>query len=199
MNARLAALAAAALALALAGCVTQAKFASQVEADSDVDFAGYKTYAFPEGAHSESTSLAYSPEMVSRTQAVFARRLEAEGLRRVFTERDADLVVSYGITARSGTEIRVVPMSWSRFHDTNVGLQSMDAYGMHDVGYDEVREDKVTAGMLVLELWDNRASRVAWRVWVTGEIKDDRNQNFAGLEHALIEAFEKFPPPPKTK
>lgn len=198
MNARPAALLAAA-ALALGGCVTQAKFAAHVEADSEVDFAGYRTYAFPEDAHAESTSLAYSPEMVSRTQAVFARRLEAEGLRRVFKERDADLVVSYGITARSGTEVRVVPMSWSRFHDTNVGLQSMDAYGMHDVGYDQVRTDDVTAGMLVLELWDNRAGRVAWRAWVTGEIKDDRNQNFAGLESALIEAFEKFPPPPKKK
>lgn len=192
-HARFALLAAAAL--GVAGCTTAAKFGATVEAESGVDFAQYRTYAFPEQPQGDPASLAYTPQMVSRLQAVFARKLDAEGLRRVFDERQADLVVSYGVTARSGSEVRVVPMSWSRFHDTNVRLQSMDSYGMHDETYDEVRVDQKTAGMMVLELWDNRAGKVAWRAWISGEMKADRNQNFEGLDHALTEAFEKFPPP----
>jgi hypothetical protein len=189
--------AAAVLVIALAGCTTAAKFGAQVEADPAVDYAAYKTYAFPEQPQGNPGSLAYSPQMVSRIQALFARKLEAEGLRRVFEEQKADLVVSYGITTRAGSDVRVVPMAWSRFHDTNVRVQSMDEHGMHDPTYDEIRVDQHHAGMMVLELWDNRAQKVAWRVWVTGEIKDDRNQNFEGLDHALDEAFERFPPPPK--
>jgi len=187
----------AASALALAGCTTAAKLGAQVEADPAIDYAAYKTFAFPEQPAGDPRSLAYTPQMVSRLQAVFARKLEAEGLRRVFEERQADLTVSYGITARSGTEVRVVPMAWSRGHDTNVRLQSMDEHGMHDGSYDEVRVSEHHAGMMVLELWDNRAGKVAWRAWITGELKDDRNQNFEGLEHALDEAFERYPPPPK--
>ena len=187
----------AALVLALAACTTAAKFGVQVEADAATDYAAYRTYAFPEQPQGDPASLAYSPQMVSRLQALFARKLEAEGLKRVFEERQADLVVSYGVTARAGTDVRVVPMAWSRFHDTNVGLQSMDSHGMHDATYDDVRVDQHHAGMLVLELWDNRAQKVAWRVWVSGEIKDDRNQNFEGLDHALDEAFERYPPPKK--
>lgn len=183
--------------LALAGCSSAAKFGATVEAESTADFTQYRTYAFPEQPVGDPASLAYSPQMVSRLQALFARKLEAEGLRRVFEERQADLVVSYGVTARTGTEVRVVPMAWSRAHDTNVRLESMDEHGMHDSTYDEVRVSQRTAGMMVLELWDNRAGKVAWRAWISGELRSERNDNFAGLDHALSKAFERYPPPPK--
>jgi hypothetical protein len=185
--------------LALAACVTAPRYGASVEADATRDFAAYRTYAFPENAHSESTSLAYSPQLVSRTQALFARRLEAEGLRRVFTEREADLVVSYGISAQSGTDVRIVPMAWSRGHDTNVRLQSMDQHGMHDGSYDQVRVDTHHAGMMVLDLWDNRAGKVVWRAWITGEIVADRNDNFSALDEALVQAFAQYPPQPKAE
>lgn len=183
--------------LALGGCATAANFGATVEAEATADFAQFKTYAFPADPVGDRSSIAYSPQMVGRLQATFARHLEAEGLRRVFDERAADLVVSYGVTVRSGTEVRVVPMAWSRAHDTNVRLESMDEHGMHDSSYDEVRVSERTAGMLVLELWDARGGRVAWRAWISGELHEDRNDNFAGLERALLEAFEKYPPPPK--
>jgi hypothetical protein len=189
----------AALAVALVGCATPPKYANRVEAEPGADFTQFKTFAFPEKPQGDPRSLKYSPNVVSRLNAVFARQLEAEGLRRVFVEADADLVVSYGISSRAGQDVRIVPMAWSRAHDPAVRLQSQDEFGMHDSSYDVTKVDRYHDGMLVLELWDNKAGRVAWRAWISGEIKEDRNENFAALDEALRDAFEQFPPQAPTK
>ncbi len=187
------------LVLALAGCATPPKYSNHVEAERSADFAQFKTFAFPEKPQGDPRSLKYSPNVVSRLNAVFQRQLEAEGLRRVFVEGDADLVVSYGITSRAGQDVRIVPVAWSHAHDPAVRLQNQDEFGMHDSSYDVTKVDKYHDGMLVLELWDNKGSRVAWRAYVSGEIKDDRNENFAALEEALRDAFEQYPPQAPTK
>lgn len=167
----------------LAGCTG---VAVRTDFDRDVDFSGYRSFAWLAPPLRETPERAADPFTANslldkRVRRAVEQELERRGLPSA-PEEQADLRVDYRLLyseklVTQGTRIGSIYRRGPAFYD--------------DV---DVHVSQVPEATLVLDLIDARSEQLVWRGWSTRR-DHDRNLDENEIARAVAEILRRYPPP----
>jgi hypothetical protein len=177
------------LSLALAGCESPIRVATDF--DPEIDFSEFETYAWisAEPLIPQISGVTNRPPISPiddrRIRAAVATQLGEKGWREIQDPEEADLIVSYGIGAKEHTEVYETP---------NVG-------GYYGRGYryggwyagSTVRTKQVTEGTLTLEFFDRRTGQAAWVGWASKRLSGYGQDRSKTVDTAIQKILNDFP------
>ncbi len=178
-----------ALALLLGvACATPIKTAH--DSDPEADFSRYQSYAWIKDgpligpSAGESRSGYISPIDDQRIRAVVASELAAKGYSEAASLDQADLVISYSVSAEEKIRVRQDPGRSSVYYPGY-------GYGGWYAG-STVSVQQYTEGTLAIEFWDRRSRQAVWVGWASKRLSrsDESNET---ISQAVTMALEPFP------
>jgi hypothetical protein len=136
--------------------------------DKTATFTGFKTYTLTMGQMPAGAN----PLMVQRVESGIASELAALGLLRA--ETGGELMVAYHGATREDVSLQ----SW--------GYAPRWGGGQVDV-------NRVTTGMLVVDVIDAQAKKLLWRGTASDTVSDNPQKNEKKIQKAVEKLFEKYP------
>ena len=172
-----------------AACTTPIKTAH--DSDPEADFSRYQSYAWIKDgpligpSAGESRSGYISPIDDQRIRAVVGSELAAKGYSEAASLEEADLAVSYAISAQEKTRIRQEPGRSSVYYP---------GYGYGDWYWgSRVSVQQYTEGTLAIEFWDRRSKQAVWVGWASKRLSKSDESNET-IRQAVTMTLEPFPP-----
>lgn len=168
----LAALAAASLAAALAGCTST----PQVRADQapGTDLGAYKTFAFYD--HPGTDGARYGSITTQRLKAATRAQMEQRGY--AYSEQSPQLLVNFMLRVAEKQEIRSTP----------------GRFGYRGFGGGTIDTERYQAGTLRIDIVDAQRQALAWQGVAEGRLGEEALQSPGpAMEQAVTEVFARFP------
>ena len=161
-----------------------------IDFNPDLDFSGYKTFAYVGGVES-LVRMQLNPELLNnRMHRAVVRELTAKGLHEVQPEENPDLVVRYWVEAESNAQVT---------GSAHWGVWGSYYYGYWTVMYTTMSTPVTHKGLLGIELIDTKARDLAWRLFVSEKIiHNDPDKIWKTADHNIIKAFKSYPPTTKA-
>ncbi|MEJ2481593.1 MAG: DUF4136 domain-containing protein [Gemmatimonadota bacterium] len=155
--------------------------------DPTANFGTYQTYAWVDGAYSSGLG-----DLVdSRIQAAIESNLNAKGLRKATSGRDADLGVGFQVTTQDRTTLQTVSSGWPGGYYGGYG------YGGWGGGSSTTYTQNYTEGSLIIGLFDTDSQKMVWQGVGTKTLSggsqspEDREKN---INEAVAKIMSEFPP-----
>ncbi|MEY2883127.1 MAG: hypothetical protein RL490_851 [Pseudomonadota bacterium] len=182
---------AAAAALALSACATGPAVTSR--ADTSVNFAGYRSFAFAEPLGTDRNG--YQTVVSQVLKASARRELEARGL--VYDAAAPQLIVNFN--AALADKLRVTTTSTPTM--AMGGYYGRGYYGYRGGMYtawplyqDQTNVTQYKEGTLNIDVADTGKKQLVWEGVVAGSVGSKAQQNLeATLDDAVTKAFARFP------
>lgn len=153
------------------------------------DFSKYKTFAFIGGVE-DNLHKQLNPDLINnRFHRSITRELTAKGLREVSPAEHPDLVVRYVVDA--STDARMAgSIYWGTY-----GYY----YGYHwTYVYSTVEGWANRMGTIGIELIDEKARDLAWRMFASGKAySQDTDKIWNQIDGNIKKGFKQYPPSPK--
>lgn len=155
--------------------------------DPTANFRSYQTYAWVDGAYTSG----YGNLVDSRIQAAIEANLNAKGLRKATSGRDADLGVGFQVTTQDRTTLQTVSSGWPGGYYGGYG------YGGWGGGSSTTYSQNYTDGSLIIGLFDTDSQKMVWQGVGTktlseGEQSPEERQK--NINEAVAKIMEEFPP-----
>ena len=147
-----------------------------IEFDTAVDFAKFKTFAIRDGQLNSKNPSLNSELVRKRINTDIERGLTARGLARIESGR-SDLNVRYHFGSARKAELETYPAGWRGWGTRVVRVP-------------------YTEGTLVIDLRDPTTRSLVWR-GISREENHDPYKIQAKLDDMVRKAIEKYPPKPK--
>lgn len=159
--------------------------------DPDADFGAWSTYAWYPAESVERDLRFDSPLIRGRVEAAVDRVLASRGFRRV-DDASPDFYVNFHLATDRRLDVRTL----NRMYGPGPGRRGWGAPGWQGVGWTETRVREVDEGILVIDIIDAAAARLAWRGTATQRLP--RNPTPATISRqmdaAVQEILARFPP-----
>jgi len=168
------------------------RYPVRTDFDPQIDFAAYRSYAFPVAPKPDTPDLLDNGLVHRRLEALFADQFDARGLTRQVDPANADLVIRYWITTKDRTDVIAPP--WASPFYASYPYPNPYYAGRWASMYQDVIVRHRVEGTLVLDLIDRRSGALVWRSYAVGTLRGDLDRDLAALEAALIRALAEFPP-----
>lgn len=176
---------------AVAASLVLAACGSGIDTSADWDptanFSGYQTYAWVDGAYTSG----FGDLVDSRVQSAIEAKLNASGLRKATSGRDADLGVGFQVTSQDVTTLQTVSSGWPGGYYGGYG------YGGWGGGSSTTYTQNYTEGSLIIGLFDTDTQKMVWqgvgtKTLDTGNLSpDERTKN---INEAVAKIMEDYPP-----
>ena len=171
-------------------CANPAAAKMATDFNPNLDFSKFKTFAYIGGVE-EHLQEQVNPDLLNnRIHRAVTRELTAKGLREVSAAEHPDLVVRYWVEAV--TDARMT------------GSIHWGTYGSYYGGYwtyvySTVEGWANRSGTVGIELIDEKAKDLAWRLYATGKvIHTDTDKIWKQIDGNIKNAFKEYPPSPKA-
>jgi hypothetical protein len=170
------------LAFFLASSPLRAKTA--IDFNPNIDFSKYKTFTFIGGVEN-LTMFQVDPQlMFDRIHKAVQAALTNKGLHEVELSQHPDLVIRYW--ANPPSQVNVATMgNWSPYRPY------IDSYWSWI--YNNVSNESVKEGSLIIDLIDPRSKDLTWRVYLMRKITTP-DKEWKKANEELAKAFEAYPP-----
>lgn len=140
-----------------------------------IDFTKYHTYAW---GQMPKPSQVKNPQLAKEAQNQVNATLEARGLRMVKLSDNPDLIVTMSGASKEKT-------LYSNYYESGTILTAGTDYGT---------PEQQLVGALVIDLYDVKAKKLAWRGTAIGVMKQDNvKKNIELVDKAISKMFDKFP------
>jgi hypothetical protein len=155
--------------------------------DPTANFGNYQTYAWVDGAYTSG----YGDLVDSRLQSAIEANLNAKGLRKATSGRDADLGVGFQVTTQDRTTLQTVSSGWPGGYYGGYG------YGGWGGGSTTTYSQNYTEGSLIIGMFDTDSQKMVWQGVGTKTLSegnvspDERAKN---INEAVAKILEDFPP-----
>jgi hypothetical protein len=160
-----------------------------VDFNPSLDFSKFKTFTFIGGVE-QLVRMQLNPDQLNnRIHRAVTRELTAKGLREVKPDENPDLVVRYWVNTEKSVDMATTA-NWGvygSYYGYHWGFiyYSMDTYTNHQ-------------GTLGIELIDEKARDLAWRLFVSVRIiQTDSDKIWKTADSNIQNAFKRYPPSPK--
>jgi hypothetical protein len=164
------------LMILLLSCSACATFDVNTEYEAAADFSRYKTFVIADPADIGEERTADEAVLKDRIEPAISKQLRARGLRRIDTNRNADLSVYYWVNV-TATQRR----AWR------------SGYG-RGPSYGGAISRSYREGTLVLDLVEPTKNALVWRATINAPLKDSRSKNLDLAVKAVEQAFDDYPP-----
>ena len=155
-------------------CVLPVAAKVAVDYDIDVDFSGYKTYAWMTGTEAES------PLYHKRIVAAIDQRMAEKGMQLV--EGDADVYILYHASLNRERVVSIDDFGyWGRGRWSGMGSTTVDVYDIH-------------VGTLIVDILAGADRDLAWRGIGDDSFTTNAKKNEKKINKIVGKMFRKFPP-----
>jgi hypothetical protein len=157
----------------------------KVEADKNVDFSQFKTFAWD-----PTTQASSKPVLVANIKAAITQELSKRGLKEVAVDANPDLYVAmYG---GIGSDMAVT------YSDFYYGPSGIPPFGTSFVMWGAIPGATTTAvvhnGQLVVDLIDAAHKKLAWRGIATQKLSEKQMKLLEQVNTAVDKMFAQYPP-----
>jgi hypothetical protein len=177
------------LTLALGGCSSSSPIESAYDYNRQVDFTGYRTYAFiSENPMSVSQAQgAVNPMLQGRLMESIRIAMNAKGYSEVQDVEAADMAIGFTVGSRDQIKVDTYPSSFQ------TGYSRRGYYYGYNYGT-ETRVRQYTEGQLAVDVFDVASHTPAFHGVASKKISDsDRKNQQAVLNAIATEALSGFP------
>ncbi len=177
------------LLLALGGCSSGAPIKSTYDYNRQVDFTGYRTYAFiSENPMSVSQAQgAVNPMLEGRLMESIRIAMNAKGYNEIQDVESADMAIGFTVGARDQVKVDTYPSSFQ------MGYSRRAYYYGYNYGT-ETRVRQYTEGQLAVDVFDVSSHTPAFHGVASRKISEaDRKNQQEVLNAVATEALSGFP------
>ena len=177
------------LTLALVGCSSSSPIESAYDYNRQVDFTGYRTYAFiSENPMSVSQAQgAVNPMLQGRLMESIRIAMNAKGYSEVQDVEAADMAIGFTVGSRDQIKVDTYPSSFQ------TGYSRRGYYYGYNYGT-ETRVRQYTEGQLAIDIFDVASHNPAFHGVASKKITDSDRQNQQEVLNAIAaEALAGFP------
>jgi hypothetical protein len=160
-----------------------------IDFDPNLDFSGFKTFAYIGGVEN-LVMMQLNPDLINtRIHRMVVRELGKKGLREVNPDQNPDIVVRYW--ANSETRVDVAVMG-------NWGVYGPFIGSYWGYLYNTVTATNQRQGTLILDLIDPKAKSLTWRLYLVRKLTDP-DKDWKKADEEFTDGFRSYPPSDKEK
>ncbi len=177
------------LVLIVGGCSSSGGIQSTYDYNREVDFRGYKTYAFiSENPMAVSQAQgAVNPMLEGRLMEAIRITMNGKGYNEVSDPEAASMAIGFTVGSRDQVKVDTYPSSF------NTGFYGRGYYGGFNYGT-ETRVRQYTEGQLAVDIYDVASHNPAFHGVASKKINDaDRENQQEMLNAVAMEALSGFP------